>query len=103
MTVIKVRWDYTSNTNEQMQPDYLKIYPNPVPNGIFHIQKDKTWDINEDLKLRLRDINGRICYEQNHVNIEEGVNISQLPAGYYLLELLGQRRHYLGKIVVQNK
>lgn len=94
---------YDAKAHEQKLIDHLKIYPNPVQNGFLYIQANNTGEIKEDLKWRTSDLTGRICYEQHHVRNEEAINISQLTSGYYLLELLGQSSHYLGKTVVQNK
>jgi uncharacterized delta-60 repeat protein len=103
MTIVKVRWDVVSNTIEQSLPNGLNIHPNPVQNGFFRIELSGMIANEENLQLKVRNINGRILYEQSKVTHYDIVETSQFPSGIYLVELTGQRSRYVGKFVVQNK
>jgi hypothetical protein len=103
MTIVKVRWDVVSNTIEQSMPDGLNIYPNPVQNGFFRIDLSGMIANEENLQLKVKNINGQILYEQSKIRHYDIVETSQFSSGIYLVELTGQRRRYVGKFVVQNK
>jgi hypothetical protein len=101
MVIVKVRWDIVSSVNEQSMAEGINIYPNPVQDGFFQIDlKDKKKN-EENLILRVRDLNGRICHEQNRVRDSCTVNASQFPSGLYFVELIGSGSRYAGKLSVQ--
>jgi uncharacterized delta-60 repeat protein len=101
MVIVKVRWDIVSSVNEQSMAEGINIYPNPVQDGFFQIDlKDKKKN-EENLILRVRDLNGRICHEQNRVRDSCTVNTSQFPSGLYFVELIGSGSRYAGKLSVQ--
>ena len=102
MAIVKVRWDIVSSVNEQSMAEGINIYPNPAQDGFFRIDlKDKKKN-EENLILRVRDLNGRICYEQNKVSDSCTVNASQFPSGLYFVELIGSGSRYAGKLSVQD-
>jgi uncharacterized delta-60 repeat protein len=103
MIIVKVRWDIVSNTEEQYIDEGINVYPNPVQNGFFHLDLTNMRENEENLQLKVRDINGQILYEQRKIRHYDKVNTSQFPTGLYLVELVGQKSHFVGKIVVQNK
>lgn len=101
MVIVKIRWDETSSTDEYAANSKIRIYPNPVKDGLFHLDLDNP---NGDyLFLKIRDINGRILYEQDNVVASIAIKTTDFPTGLYLVELIGQRSRYVGKLVVQDK
>jgi pterin-4a-carbinolamine dehydratase len=57
--------------------------------------------VEENLSLKLKDVNGRIIYQQRCVEVTGAINVPDFLSGLYFVELVGQRSHYLGKIVFQ--
>jgi uncharacterized delta-60 repeat protein len=102
MAIVKVQWDFTSGTEEQALLQKVNIYPNPVREGFFNIHLGNH-GLEEGLSLIIRDVNGKCFYEQDHINDLAVIRIHDFPNGLYLVELAGQRSHYIGKIVVQNQ
>ena len=103
MAIVKIRWDESSNTHEHSALSKVKIYPNPVKDGVFHLEIDNPDGIEDHLLLKIRDLNGRILYEQNNIVASVTIKTAGFPTGLYLVELVGQKSHFVGKIVVQNK
>jgi uncharacterized delta-60 repeat protein len=103
MTIVKVRWDYTSSTKGQTTFGDVKIYPNPVKEGSFHVDTGSNHDLVENLTLKIRDVNGRCLFEQNDIGDSAVIHIPDFPNGLYFVELGGSQSRFVGKIVVQNE
>ena len=74
----------------------VKIYPNPVSN-ILNIETNSF----ESLSCIIRNINGQVVIQKN-VDGRDQINISNLRAGFYFVELQNQtERIYSGKIIKQ--
>lgn len=101
MAIAKVRWDITSKMEEKISHFNIKIYPNPVSQGFFYLDIGNIHDVEENLSLKLKDVNGRIIYQQRCVEVTGAINVPDFLSGLYFVELVGQRSHYLGKIVFQ--
>ncbi len=103
MAIFKVRWDGSSASNELFEPNKIKIYPNPVQNGFFNIDLGFGDSLSGTLILKIRNVNGSILVEQNHVGGSSVIHIPDVQNGVYFVELLGEQTHFVGKMVVQNK
>lgn len=102
MAIVKVRWDGSSNTHEHALLSEVKIYPNPVKDGLFHVNLGNPDGVEDHFLLKIRDLNGRILYEQNNIVALATIKSTGFPTGVYLVELVGRSSHYMGKILVQN-
>jgi hypothetical protein len=103
MAIVKVRWDFTSRTEEQASHYNIKIYPNPVRQGFFHLDIGSMYHLGENLSLKLKDVNGRFFYEQNYIGDSAVIHIPDFPNGLYFVELVGPKSRFVGKIVIQNE
>jgi uncharacterized delta-60 repeat protein len=103
MAIVKIRWDKVSKISEHSSLSNVKIYPNPVNDGLFHLDLGNPNAIEDYLLLKIRDINGSILYEQDNIVASVTINTTDFPTGLYLVELFGQTSRYLGKLVVQEK
>ena len=74
----------------------LKAYPNPA--GDFLIVESNV----PDLTLRLFDLLGRQVLEDAQLNGAEHLNLSGLPAGMYLLQVLDNQRRLASVAKVQH-
>lgn len=81
----------------------VSIYPNPVNGGFFHIDLHHIKEQN-GMQLYVRDVVGNTCIEKGFKNDENEaiVDISNLPNGLYFVQLNGQSKRYIGKIMVHN-
>ncbi len=80
--------------------DYFTILPNPN-NGEFII--NSKLDICLDYIL-IYDITGKLVYSEetkNTENLNRDIDISNQPAGQYLIKLTASDRVYSGKILIQ--
>ena len=79
------------------------IYPNPSK-GIFNI---KIGDLNlKELEINVKDILGNSIYQRNVVMLgdsDEKIDISSVPSGIYILEIIAGEKRFVGKIVKNNE
>ncbi|MCB9234252.1 MAG: T9SS type A sorting domain-containing protein [Bacteroidia bacterium] len=85
--------------------DYLvsgiKIYPNPAHD---QVQVEVSGAIHQNLNCRLVDLLGRIQYQAMHKTDQQGkfsVNLSELTAGIYLIEVESPKGKYLQKLIIE--
>lgn len=102
MAILKVRWDGSSDTHEHSVVNNIKMYPNPVKDGLFYLDLGSSVGIDDYFYLKIRDTNGRVLHEQNNFETSVGINTATFPTGIYWVELIGDESHFMGKIVVQN-
>ncbi len=79
----------------------MSVYPNPSTN-IFNIALGLVK--NQDAKLRVLDINGRLIYERNYSNIKNQtlrVNLDGMPKGVYILNIELKNEVRTEKIILQ--
>lgn len=68
--------------------DFIKIYPNPV-NDILNIDLS-TQIAGKSMDILIINTEGRIVYRKEKiVQLQEQVNVKQLPAGWYTIRLIG--------------
>jgi hypothetical protein len=92
--------EFTGLENNQVNSDYLRIYPNPSAGEVMFILKNAgtgTWDFH------LLDMMGRVV-EQSLVTPAEGAisfrtDISDLPRGIYIAELRSGGKVIRGKVI----
>ncbi|MBP6624188.1 MAG: T9SS type A sorting domain-containing protein, partial [Chitinophagaceae bacterium] len=72
--------------NEHEMDQTIYVYPNPT-NGIFTIQKQDPF--NGPSSIRILDVTGQVIYTSNfnRPTTQYTINISNQPAGIYLVEL----------------
>lgn len=73
----------------------VRIYPNPA-DDLIRITSN-----GEYKRFRIVDLTGNTCLQGEFVNSQQNLQTPHLPAGLYLLELLGDESHYVRKIVIR--
>jgi endonuclease/exonuclease/phosphatase family metal-dependent hydrolase len=74
----------------------LLIFPNPNQ-GSFEIQ----FQTNLTGKVRLFDLQGKVCFEEELVAVSSKQFITNLNPGLYLLQWLGEGKTYYQKILIE--
>jgi hypothetical protein len=91
----------SSSVSNGERPETIYVYPNPA---VEEVRIELPTNLSENMSVRIMDIHGRVIQEKN-MAISFGdqllrFNVSQLPAGVYLLHLSsGQNEGYSGKFV----
>jgi hypothetical protein len=80
-------------------PKYLEVYPNPAVTDI----RINTGSLKgNEVALALTDVAGKVVLQQNFTAADEQVlNMAQLHAGLYMLEVKTGNQRYIAKIVKQ--
>jgi hypothetical protein len=78
--MVKVSEEVTGIDNTQ--PLRINVYPNPT-NGRFKIDTKK----GEKLSVRVYDLGGSVVYEEDHYTPAQSVDISDQPAGSYIIKV----------------
>ena len=87
--------DSMLGTHEIFADKSLKIYPNPVVEGLLFIQGNKISEIRAAL---IFDMNGRlVTHFENPFRKEKSINVSNLAIGAYILNLDGQNFKFIKK------
>lgn len=90
------------SVNEIAYDNTLKLYPNPVQNGILYFESPWTAD---HVQLIIRDITGREIIKKSQF-LSEGqvqeINTSQFSNGVYLLELMKEGKSIIQQFVIGN-
>jgi hypothetical protein len=93
--VIKLLLESTSTT--QAPTHHLELFPNPATHTVFL----NTPQYEESLQAIVTDLSGRELYRQQ-VNSFDGLEVSSLSKGVYLVEAIGEGGvRYVGKLVKQ--
>lgn len=87
--------DFTNST-KNLPSDSFRIYPNPVGNGICHIEG---LDNYPSAELRLYDVVGR---EIRIERIENGIAVGKFPTGVYFLNINTPQGQLTEKLFIQN-
>jgi photosystem II stability/assembly factor-like uncharacterized protein len=81
---------------EPINPEPMVVYPNPASSEIF-------LPITGDYVVKIWDVNGKL---QRMVNMESTTNarvsLDGLVEGVFVVEVVQQGKHYLGKVVVKH-
>ncbi|RXM53382.1 MULTISPECIES: PQQ-dependent sugar dehydrogenase [unclassified Chryseobacterium] len=87
----------TLGTRENDLSEAIKIYPNPASKEIFISGiKDK------NVRAEIISADGRKVLATDHITNEKGINISEIPAGVYFINLKsGEYKSYSQKIVIK--
>ncbi len=85
---------YATASVDEESLDTLKIYPNPIKNGLFYINYSKP------IHLIIFNILGKKVYEKQHV-ANDVIDISNLKAGIYLVKIIGEFATTYKKIKIQ--
>ena len=72
----------------------LQIYPNPVQDLLF-IQSDET----ERMQGHILDLQGRVVRSLRHIQNDEGIDVSGLPAGIYVLSITVRNQVFTQKFI----
>jgi endonuclease I len=73
---------------------HIRVYPNPVE-GLLRFESP-----TEVRLLELYSLCGNLVYSTRPLRASSTVNLPALPAGIYLLRLLGREQHFQKKIVI---
>jgi surface protein len=94
--------DITSSISELNTITDLRIFPNPT-NKLFHVEMTLSESI--DLQIEVMDIHGRIVHKESMNNlsgkVSKSIDLSDEPAGTYLLRLINGEQVKNKKIVLQ--
>lgn len=71
-----------SSSDELNAETKWSIFPNPAKDKIFI----KGIDLNNKTKILLKNLNGNIVKNIDFFSGEEGIDISDIPSGFYLIE-----------------
>ncbi|WP_344726868.1 reprolysin-like metallopeptidase [Corallibacter vietnamensis] len=88
------------STNEFSLEDSFSVYPNPN-NGDFNIKLNAG---NENVDVQVYDIRGRLVFNKGYKNtgaFNENINLGDVQAGMYLLQVKSGSKTVTKKIVVQ--
>jgi len=86
--------------DEPDSPGNLAIYPNPT-NGRFVVELDR--ELNEEATLEILDMAGKVLIQQavpSHQILKEEFNLSDRPAGLYIIRILLQSDYLIGKVIL---
>ncbi len=86
---VKVFVESSSSVNENQQYQ-IKLYPNPT----FGIIKIKIEEIVGPLKIEIRDINGKLMFENYCVDYIYDIDISNFETGTYYITMTNDRNIY---------
>jgi hypothetical protein len=82
--------------NSNVKDRYTVIYPNPVSNNEVFIST-----VSELKSIVLYNVNGQIIQEiKNPSKINEAYKVSNLPKGFYLIQLASENESITKKIMV---
>ena len=84
---VVVNVDVTSGTKDELQNDFVNVYPNPVQNYLFVSSMQAIENIV------ISDVTGKICLNTNA--LEGGLqklDVSFLPSGMYLIKIISENR-----------
>ena len=87
------------NVNDQMAPDVIKLYPNPVNNGLFTLE---TKDLRGEMTITITDAAGRTVHSLN-MNAENStqINVAQLEKGMYIVNIHHNNKTFNQKIIIE--
>ncbi|WP_112112995.1 T9SS type A sorting domain-containing protein [Flavobacterium aciduliphilum] len=83
------------NTNEVAAISGLKVYPNPVSNGVLHIESD----VNSEKNVAIYDVLGKQVL--NATTSQNMLNISSLTAGVYMVQITEEGKTATKKLVIE--
>ncbi|MFK7785568.1 MAG: T9SS type A sorting domain-containing protein, partial [Crocinitomicaceae bacterium] len=71
-------------STEELSDQKISIYPNPT-DGLFYIDFDQLAELQE---IYLLDVSGKRIAQLDVKNLENGYDISSLPKGMYIVEIV---------------
>jgi uncharacterized repeat protein (TIGR02543 family) len=74
-----------TNIVEILTDNNLKIYPNPIVNGTFFVER--TFYDNQPERIKIYDITGKLVLLQQTAGTKTEINISHLPDGFYVVNV----------------
>jgi hypothetical protein len=74
----------SANVQQELHKPPVRIYPNPSPDGIFHIVADR------ELRVRVITINGRTVSSSRMKEGDNLLDLSGKPSGIYAIEFFGK-------------
>lgn len=84
----------TTGANGLNNTEGLLVYPNPASNRIY-------LDIEQKGSIRISDIQGNMMYSSNQyaLSTEYDIDVSNFPAGFYVIRILNNNGTYLGSFI----
>ena len=83
---------------EKSKENDIEIFPNPAFNKISFGNYSK--EINQNVKVLIMDINGKLVYHENKNLSNDNIDISNLENGIYLVEINSPEINCLKKLCV---
>jgi len=89
-------FDITTLNTASFDSSKISVYPNPVQQNLFI-------DLGDSSKANLIffDVNGRRILEINHLQSNQGIDVSSLTPGFYLLQMETSNGIFKRKIIKQ--
>lgn len=82
---------------ENIQPENLKIFPNPSPDGIFHIDAEQ---LTDSYSLQVFDISGKmISLMKFQTATSNTIDLSGQPKGTYFLKISSPNSSFTHKVI----
>lgn len=85
----------TLSATQQLSPQKLSVYPNPVKNSLQFLADQLT----EQSHLLVQDLNGRTLFSHSNIGSSFQLNTSSWPSGVYILRVQTEEEIYVGKVV----
>lgn len=83
--------------NKDFKENPIQIYPNPT-HGFVNIVSN----VQGEIEINLFDINGRkVLHKKLNLANENKLNVSELSAGIYIIQLITAEKTQTGKLIVQ--
>lgn len=95
MRVIADQGNAIAEINQEQNE--LEVYPNPST-GTLYLNGPALMTHSSPIVVRVKDISGRVVLTEN-MNDSKSISVSDLPAGYYLIELSISGKRYYQKFI----
>jgi hypothetical protein len=84
--------------NENFTPLWASVYPNPVKDGVLHVNLNT---IGVSTNFTLTNLVGQLMHQGKLENIQNAIALPQLPEGIYLLSIIQEGKQYNSKIYIK--
>ncbi|MBW6484367.1 MAG: T9SS type A sorting domain-containing protein [Vicingaceae bacterium] len=91
-----MEYNVLESIEEKNNTILFKTFPNPSTNNVKIVFED-----TEMKNLEFFDLNGKIVFQQTSTNLEENLDVSAFPKGFYLLKIMANNKIGTQKIVVE--
>lgn len=86
------------STTDIEDTEAISLYPNPTTGQLY---LDIAFDASASSSLIITDISGRRVYAQDLDTSANSIDVSQLSAGMYTIQILHSNHTYVGKVIIE--